>query len=109
VLGAVRDGGDRVLPPYPHLLGGNANPAFHGGAIGALLATVAQDRITKEINETSHFASISIRYLRAARSTLRARASVRRVGRRIGLIDAEVWADGVAIAVAECIWIRSRA
>jgi acyl-coenzyme A thioesterase PaaI-like protein len=108
LLGARRDGEHWVVPPARHLLGGNDNPAVHGGAVGALLATACRGRLVDEGRGDMHMASLSIRYLRAIRSELRATASVSRIGGRIAFIDAAIHAeDGTAlIATAQSVWAR---
>ncbi|WP_188610975.1 PaaI family thioesterase [Chelatococcus reniformis] len=108
LLGARRDGDAWVVAPTPHLLGGNDNPAVHGGAVGALLATACHARLADEGRGDMHMASLSIRYLRAVRSELRATASVSRIGGRIAFIDAAIRADdgSALIATAQSLWAR---
>lgn len=93
----ARGGGDvYVLPFVPGLIGNTLLPAIHGGAIGALLETVAiiaaYDPGSMEAQPKT--IDVNIDYLRSARPRdLFAEARVLRAGRRTAVITAEAWQE----------------
>lgn len=108
MLGAVREGSSHMLPAAAHLFGGADVPAMHGGAIGAMLATSCLDQLQREQRQDMALISLSISYLRAVQSTLRASSSVRRMGGRIAFIDTTLRSDddSTVVATAECVCAR---
>ena len=85
-----------VLPFRQAIVGNAALPAIHGGVIGAFLELTAllrlidesgTDRVPKPIN-------FAIDYLRSAGpQTLRARADIFKLGRRIAVVHVVAWQD----------------
>jgi 1,4-dihydroxy-2-naphthoyl-CoA hydrolase len=92
------------MPHRPELANEPGAPAFHGGAIGALMDTVASYLLTAQ--RCSGGATVDLRtdYLRvAAVGELRCTAIARHIGDTHAVVDAEVHdAIGKLIAVGRC-------
>ena len=92
-----------VLPFAQALIGNPVLPALHGGAIGAFLemtalARLALDQPSRRVPKTI---DITIEYLRPARAMeTYARATLRKVGRRVANVQVEAWQDSRAQPVA---------
>ena len=83
-----------ILPFQDKLIGNQALPALHGGAIGALLEVTAQSQLflLGPTEKPAKPIDISIDYLRSGRAAdVFARATVRKLGRRVSNITAEAW------------------
>jgi uncharacterized protein (TIGR00369 family) len=83
-----------VMPYREELIGNIMLPALHGGTLGALLelAAVATLSVRQRQAHLPKTIDINIDYLRSGRpvSTF-ARATVKRLGRRIASVHAEAW------------------
>lgn len=87
----------------PHLIGNAVLPALHGGALGALLESIAIFAVLVDAQNphTPKTISFTVDYLRSAKSvdTL-ARAEVVRQGRRVATVRSFAWQEDPAKPVA---------
>ena len=104
---AMEDGGlIASLPFREELIGNTALPALHGGAIGAFLEFTAalQLCVVRETTRPPLTIGVTVEYLRPgrARATF-ARATIKRLGRRIANVHVEAWQDekGTPIALLQ--------
>ncbi|MBI1197617.1 MAG: hotdog fold thioesterase [Phenylobacterium sp.] len=92
-----------VLPFAQHLIGNPMLPALHGGVIGGFLemAALAQLSLAQPGRRVPKTIDITIEYLRSAgpKDTY-ARATVRKLGRRVANVQVEAWQDSPAKPVA---------
>lgn len=92
-----------ALPYRENLVGNPAIPALHGGVIGAFMEFAAALQICVAC-ETGHpplTIGVTVEYLRPGRpKTLFARASIKRLGRRIANVHVEAWQDAKGTPVA---------
>lgn len=91
------------LPFRDDLVGNPLLPAIHGGALGAFMeaAAVAELIAARPHGRRPRTVDISIDYLRSARPVdVLARASVRKIGRRVAYVQVEAWQDDAAQPVA---------
>ncbi|WP_293898130.1 PaaI family thioesterase [Phenylobacterium sp.] len=92
-----------VLPFSPPLIGNPTLPALHGGVIGAFLemTALAQLALAQPARRVPKTIDITIEYLRPARAVeTYARATLRKVGRRIANVQVEAWQESHAQPVA---------
>lgn len=92
-----------VLPFADHLVGNPMIPALHGGVVGAFLelTALAQISLAQPGLKVPKTVDINIDYLRPAgpQDTF-ARATVRKIGRRVANVQVEAWQDSRAKPVA---------
>lgn len=92
-----------VLPFAQHLIGNPMIPALHGGVIGAFLemTALAQLALAQPTRRVPKTIDITIEYLRPARAQETfARATLRKVGRRVANVQVEAWQESRAQPVA---------
>ncbi len=92
-----------VLPFAPHLVGNPTLPAIHGGVVGGFLEMTALAALAHAEPEgrTPKTIDITIEYLRSARAQeTYARATLRKVGRRVANVQVEAWQDDPSKPVA---------
>ncbi len=92
-----------ILPFAPHLIGNVALPALHGGVIGAFMemTALAQLSLAQPERRVPKTIDITIEYLRPARAQVSfARATLRKVGRRVANVQVECWQESRAQPVA---------
>ena len=92
-----------ILPFAPHLIGNPVLPALHGGVIGAFMemTALAQLSMAHPAQRIPKTIDITIEYLRPARAVeTYARATLRKVGRRVANVQVECWQDSRAKLVA---------
>lgn len=92
-----------VLPFSQHLIGNPMLPAIHGGVIGAFLelTALAQLTLAQPTQRVPKTVDITIEYLRSGRAQdTYARATLRKVGRRVANVQVEAWQDSRAQPIA---------
>ena len=92
-----------VLPYADHLVGNPMIPALHGGVMGAFLemTALAQLALAQPAKRVPKTIDITIEYLRPARAVeTYARATLRKVGRRVANVQVEAWQEDRAKPVA---------
>ena len=92
-----------VLPFAQHLIGNPMLPALHGGVIGAFMEMTAltQLAVAQELARIPKTIDVNIDYLRPARpEDTYARATLRKVGRRVANIQVEAWQSDPSKPVA---------
>lgn len=92
-----------VLPFSKHLIGNPMLPAIHGGVIGAFLelTALAQLTLAQPTQRVPKTVDITIEYLRSGRAQdTYARATLRKVGRRVANVQVEAWQDSRAQPIA---------
>jgi uncharacterized protein (TIGR00369 family) len=92
-----------VLPFAPSLVGNPTLPAIHGGVVGGFLEMTALAALAHAEPEgrTPKTIDITIEYLRSARAQeTYARATLRKVGRRVANVQVEAWQDDPSRPVA---------
>jgi uncharacterized protein (TIGR00369 family) len=92
-----------TLPFRPDLIGNPALPALHGGVIGAFLefSAALQLCVVRETAKPPLTIGLTVEYLRPGRArALYARASIKRLGRRITNVHVEAWQDEKGTPVA---------
>jgi len=92
-----------VLPFAQHLIGNPMLPALHGGVIGAFMemTALAQLSLAQPARRVPKTIDITIEYLRSARAQeTYARATLRKLGRRVANVQVEAWQDSRAQPVA---------
>ena len=92
-----------VLPFAQHLIGNPMLPALHGGVIGAFLemTALAQLSLAQPGRRVPKTIDVTIEYLRPARAVeTYARATLRKVGRRVANVQVEAWQESRAQPVA---------
>ena len=92
-----------VLPFAQHLVGNPMLPALHGGVIGAFMemTALAQLSLAQPARRVPKTIDITIEYLRSARAQeTYARATLRKLGRRVANVQVEAWQDSRAQPVA---------
>jgi uncharacterized protein (TIGR00369 family) len=101
---SLEDGGlISALPYRPDLIGNASIPALHGGVIGAFLefSAALQLCVVRETAKPPLTIGVTVEYLRPGRAkTLYARASIKRLGRRIANVHVEAWQDEKGTPVA---------
>ena len=92
-----------ALPFADHLIGNPILPALHGGVIGAFMEMTAllQLAVAQGGARQPRPIDVTVEYLRSGRpKTTFARASIKRVGRRIANVQVEAWQDARANPIA---------
>jgi uncharacterized protein (TIGR00369 family) len=92
-----------VLPFSQHLVGNPMLPALHGGVIGSFLemTALAQLSLSQPAGRVPKTIDVTIEYLRSARARdTFARATLRKVGRRVANVQVEAWQESRAQPVA---------
>lgn len=97
-----------IMPFAPALIGNPALPAIHGGVLGAMMemTAIAQVSIARmeDDAEAVHLPrpiNVTVEYLRSGRPVdTFARASIRRMGRRIANVHVEAWQEARAAPIA---------
>jgi uncharacterized protein (TIGR00369 family) len=92
-----------VLPFADHLVGNPMLPALHGGVIGAFLemTALAQLSLAQPGGRVPKTIDVTIEYLRSARAQdTYARATLRKLGRRVANVQVEAWQESRAQPVA---------
>jgi uncharacterized protein (TIGR00369 family) len=80
-----------VMPYAATLERVDGSGQFHGGAVAALVDTVACMALAMKLQAPPPTGNFRVDFLRApSRQTLRAIASVRRAGRALGVVDVEI-------------------
>ena len=85
-----------ILPYAPHLIGNPLLPAIHGGVLGAFmeLTAIAQLSVLHPHSRQPRSIDVSVEYLRTGRPvTTYARATVKKIGRRVANVHVEAWQD----------------
>lgn len=83
-----------ILPYSDHLIGNPLLPALHGGATGAFMemTAMAQLAVSEKRIRLPRPIGVTVEYLRSGRPvTTFARATVKKVGRRIANVQVEAW------------------
>ncbi len=92
-----------ILPFAQHLIGNPVLPALHGGVIGAFMemTALAQLSLAHPAQRIPKTIDITIEYLRPglAQDTF-ARATLRKIGRRVANVQVECWQDSRTRLVA---------
>ena len=92
-----------ILPFARHLIGNPVLPALHGGVIGAFMemTALAQLSLAHPAQRIPKTIDITIEYLRPglAQDTF-ARATLRKIGRRVANVQVECWQDSRTRPVA---------
>ena len=78
------------MPKTPVIDRGRNSGAFHGGAIAALADTAACWALVMRLGRGLPTVNLRVDYLRFAQSDLTATATVRRQGRRVGVVDVDI-------------------
>ena len=96
-----------ILPARDNLIGNVSIPALHGGAIAAFLEVSCLLQLAHETGSTAPARTIdfSVEYLRPGRpETTYARATVRRIGRRVATVHAEAFQSEEAkpVCLVQC-------
>ena len=92
-----------ILPFSDHLIGNPMIPALHGGVVGAFLemTALAQLALAQPAQRVPKTIDITIEYLRPARAQdTYARATLRKVGRRVANVQVEAWQESRSQPVA---------
>jgi uncharacterized protein (TIGR00369 family) len=92
-----------VLPFAERLVGNPMLPALHGGVIGAFLemTALAQLALAQPSGRLPKTIDVHIDYLRSARAQdTFARATLRKVGRRVANVQVEAWQETRSSPVA---------
>jgi len=92
-----------VLPFADHLVGNPMLPALHGGVIGAFMEMTALARLSlaQPGGRVPKTIDVTIEYLRSARAQdTYARATLRKLGRRVANVQVEAWQESRAQPVA---------
>jgi uncharacterized protein (TIGR00369 family) len=85
-----------ILPFSDHLIGNPTLPAIHGGVLGAFMEMTALIQLSIKEGQARQprVIDVSIEYLRSGRPlTTYARASIKKVGRRIANVHVEAWQE----------------
>jgi uncharacterized protein (TIGR00369 family) len=85
-----------VLAFSESLIGNPVLPAIHGGVLGAFMeiTAIAQLSVLQPAQRLPRTIDISIEYLRSGRPlTTYARATVKKVGRRVANVHVEAWQE----------------
>jgi len=85
-----------ILPYADHLVGNPHLPALHGGVIGAFmeLTAVLQLTVAQGAGRQPLPIDVTVEYLRSGKPKITfARASIKRVGRRVANVQVEAWQE----------------
>ncbi len=92
-----------ILPFSDHLVGNVQLPAIHGGVLGALLeiTALAQLSLTQGLARQPRPIDVTVEYLRSGRPLdTYARATIKRLGRRVANVQVEAWQEERARPIA---------
>ena len=92
-----------ILPYADHLIGNPLLPALHGGVTGAFMELTAlfQLAITEGRPRLPRPIGVTVEYLRSGKPiTTYARATVKKVGRRIANVHVEAWQEQRSAPIA---------
>ena len=92
-----------VLPFARHLIGNPVLPALHGGVLGAFMemTALAQLSVAAPMRRQPRTIDVSIEYLRSGRPLATyARASIKKLGRRIANVHVEAWQETRSAPIA---------
>ena len=92
-----------ILPFSQHLVGNVQLPAIHGGVLGALLeiTALAQLSLTQGLARQPRPIDVTVEYLRSGRPLdTYARATIKRLGRRVANVQVEAWQEERARPIA---------
>jgi len=92
-----------ILPFSEHLVGNVQLPAIHGGVLGALLeiTALAQLSLTQGLARQPRPIDVTVEYLRSGRPLdTYARATIKRLGRRVANVQVEAWQEERARPIA---------
>ena len=92
-----------ILPFSQHLIGNVQLPAIHGGVLGALLeiTALAQLSLTQGLARQPRPIDVTVEYLRSGRPLdTYARATIKRLGRRVANVQVEAWQEERARPIA---------
>lgn len=92
-----------ILPFSERLIGNPLLPALHGGVTGAFMemTAMAQLAITEQRERLPRPIGVTVEYLRSGKPVATyARATVKKVGRRIANVQVEAWQDRRSAPIA---------
>ena len=92
-----------ILPYADHLIGNPLLPAIHGGVLGAFmeLTAIAQLSVLHPHSRQPRTIDVSVEYLRSGRPVATyARATVKKIGRRVANVHVEAWQDQRSAPIA---------
>ena len=92
-----------ILPFSQHLIGNVQLPAILGGVLGALLeiTALAQLSLTQGLARQPRPIDVTVEYLRSGRPLdTYARATIKRLGRRVANVQVEAWQEERARPIA---------
>jgi len=105
VKGIVEETGEilALMTFKDDIIGNPVLPAIHGGALGAFLELAAAMRLglEREDGKPPLTIGVTVEYLRPGRpKDTYARASIKRLGRRIANVHVEAWQDAAQTPIA---------
>lgn len=91
-----------ILPFAQHIVGNPMLPAIHGGVLGAFMEMTALAQLAAApMKRQPRTIDVSIEYLRSGRpQTTYARASIKKLGRRIANVHVEAWQETRSAPIA---------
>jgi uncharacterized protein (TIGR00369 family) len=92
-----------ILPYADRLIGNPLLPALHGGVTGAFMemTAMAQLAVSERRERLPRPIGVTVEYLRSGKPvTTYARATVKKVGRRIANVHVEAWQDSRSAPIA---------
>lgn len=92
-----------ILPFSDLLIGNPVLPAIHGGVLGAFMemTALAQLSVSQGLERQPKPIDVTVEYLRSGKpKTTFARATIKRLGRRIANVQVEAWQDTRAAPIA---------
>jgi uncharacterized protein (TIGR00369 family) len=92
-----------ILPFSDHIVGNPMLPAIHGGVLGAFMemTALAQLSVAAPLKRQPRTVDVSIEYLRSGRPvTTYARATIKKLGRRVANVHVEAWQETRAAPIA---------
>ena len=102
-VSALAGSADTGIMAYAgHLIGNPLLPALHGGSVAAFMELTAAAALRAHTGRSAKPIDVSIAYLRSGRPVeTRARATLRKVGRRVAYVHVLAWQDDEASPTAE--------
>lgn len=96
-----------VMAYQPHLIGNPTLPAIHGGVLGALMemTALAQIAVARQAAggsvKLAKPVDVTVEYMRSGRPVdTYARASIKRLGRRVANVHVEAWQEARGAPIA---------
>ena len=92
-----------ILPYADRLIGNPLLPALHGGVTGAFMemTAMAQLAVSERRERLPRPIGVTVEYLRSGKPlTTYARATVKKVGRRIAIVHVEAWQEARSAPIA---------